>query len=155
MTTPSSPYPPRPITSKGEAVLRVMQRRPLDWWYTTAGGIAEELKGTSMATYTVVTGLCELEDNGLITHRWEPLPGETEEEARQAVAQRRQAEKVARDALPWWRRWRVDLTDAETFGPRRRSQYRLTDRGRGTTVKSAVKEGARHPLGRPLLPGPV
>lgn len=158
MTTPSSPRSPRPITAQGETVLRVMQRRPLDWWYMLS--IDAQVEGR-FSLVTVLGGMAELEANGLITERWEPRPGETEEEAQQAVAEEIAVKRVAhaaeRAAWPWWK-WLWPPAPAFTrdpANPPRRKQFRLTDRGRGTMVKLAVKASSRHPLGQPLMPGLV
>ncbi|MBZ9751722.1 hypothetical protein K7W42_12700 [Deinococcus sp. HMF7604] len=150
MTAPA----PRPMRPEAEAVLRVMQQRPLDWWYTRNVGIQDGLTGRGRVSICYV-GLAVLEDHGLVTHRYEPAPGETEAEARQAVTDGVAAHDAARAALPWWQRWWAPPELGREDEPRRRSQYRLTEKGRGTVMPSPVPAKARFQLGQPLMPVPV
>lgn len=148
MTGPLSPLGP-----EGEAVLRVMQRRPLDWWYVTGGGIRDELKGGNRGV-TCWVGLDQLEDHGLVTHRYEPAPGETEQEAQQAVVPVEAARDAACAALPWWKRWTGVFWSASDDEPRGRPQYRLTPKGRAALISAMRPEGKRT-LGQPLIPMPL
>ncbi len=108
------------------------------------------------SVWKVTTGLWELEERGLVTFRWEPLPGETEREAQRAVTAALDACDAAyaavRAAAPWWKRWLVK--EPEPDNPRR-GQYRLTRQGRRAAVSRAQSLQLKAALGRPLMLVPM
>lgn len=136
---------PHQITRHGYDVLLVMQLAPLDWW--SGPEIRRRMQGRAR-TFRFYTGLNELKSNGLITRRWEPLPGEMEEEAQLAVHAEQQArdawEKAARQ-----RSWRHEPPPKpEMSQPLRRTQYRLTDAGRTRSIPPAAPREWRQRIQR-------